>query len=63
MEYDCLNIFGLSYSIEDDGASKINKSMIKEDKVNILNYHVPYYFEEFSNLGFNIQLSGHTHGG
>lgn len=63
MEYDCLNIFGLSYSIEDDGASKINKSMIKEDKVNILNYHVPYYFEEFSKLGFNLQLSGHTHGG
>ena len=42
---------------------KIDKSSIKRDSVNIINYHVPYYFEEFSKLGFDIQLSGHTHGG
>ena len=37
--------------------------MIKQGFVNIINYHVPYYWEEFSRLGFDIQLSGHTHGG
>ena len=26
-------------------------------------YHVPQKWEEFSDLGFNLQLSGHTHGG
>ena len=36
---------------------------INPDLVNIINYHVPYYLEEFSSLGFDIQLSGHTHGG
>ncbi len=63
MEFGPLNIFGLSYSIEDDGASKMDETFIKNDKINILNYHVPYYFEEFSKLGFNVQLSGHTHAG
>jgi predicted MPP superfamily phosphohydrolase len=37
--------------------------LIRKDKVNILNYHVPYNWNEFSDLGFDIQLSGHTHGG
>ena len=39
------------------------KSCVKPGMVNIINYHVPYYWEEFSSLGFDIQLSGHTHGG
>ena len=38
-------------------------SFIDDDKVNIINYHVPQNWEEFSRLGFDIQLSGHTHGG
>lgn len=62
-DFDCLNIYGLSYTIEDRNHPKLDKSIIKPDKVNILNYHVPYFWEEFSNLGFDVQLSGHTHGG
>ena len=42
---------------------QIDTSVIKPDKINILNYHVPYWWEEFSDMGFDIQLSGHTHGG
>lgn len=63
MEFDCLNIVGVSYSIEDSGVPSVDKSLIKSDKINILNYHVPYYWDIFSDMGFDIQLSGHTHGG
>ena len=63
MEFEGLNIYGLSFSIDDTGIPQIDKSMIKPYSLNIINYHVPYYWEEFSDLGFDIQLSGHTHGG
>ena len=53
----------MTYSIEDGEAPEFDKSLINPDLVNVLNYHVPYYWREFSNLGFDIQLSGHTHGG
>ena len=36
---------------------------IKEGLVNIIIYHVPYNWQGFSRMGFDIQLSGHTHGG
>ena len=60
-----LNIFGLTYSFDDIEmpTSEDIKSKMDEDMVNIINYHVPYHFDEFSSLGFDIQLSGHTHGG
>ena len=63
MEFDGLNICGLSYNIEDHSIPEVDSSFIKKDKVNILNYHVPLYFDEFSQMGFDVQLSGHTHGG
>lgn len=63
MEFDCLNIFGLTFSFGDRDVPQIESSVIKRDKVNILNYHVPYYWDKFSQFGFDIQLSGHTHGG
>ncbi len=63
LEFDCLNIYGASYSLDDKDIPKIDESVVMGDKVNILNYHVPYYFKEFSRMGFNLQLSGHTHGG
>ena len=63
MEFDCLNVFGLTFSFEDRGVPEIDASIINPDLVNILNYHVPYYWDKFSALGFDIQLSGHTHGG
>lgn len=62
-EFECLNIVGLSYSVGDRSMPEVDKSQIKEGCVNIVNYHVPYYWKEFSSLGFDIQLSGHTHGG
>ncbi len=63
MEFDCLNIFGLTFSFDDRNIPKLDESLIKPGLVNIINYHVPYYWDEFSKMGFDIQLSGHTHGG
>ena len=62
-EFECLNIVGASYSFDDKGMPDVNESLIKPGFVNIINYHVPYFWEEFSSLGFDVQLSGHTHGG
>jgi predicted MPP superfamily phosphohydrolase len=65
MVYYDLNIYGLSFSFGDipmPTAEEL-KSFIKEDKINIVNYHVPNGWDELSDIGFNIQLSGHTHGG
>jgi hypothetical protein len=63
LKFENLNIYGLSYRIRDSSLPEIDKSCVKEDMVNIINYHVPFFWEEFSELGFDIQLSGHTHGG
>lgn len=63
MEFECLNIYGLPYSIDDRNSPKFDESIIKPNMLNIINYHVPYHWDELSNLGFDIQLSGHTHGG
>ena len=63
MEFECLNIFGQRFSFDERDIPKIDESLLKEGFVNIINYHVPYYWEEFSSMGFDIQLSGHTHGG
>ena len=64
-KYKNLNIFGLTYSFDDieTPSNEEIKSKIDENMVNIINYHVPYSWQEFSSLGFDIQLSGHTHGG
>ena len=65
LEFQNLNIYGLTYSFEDiemPTDEEIQNS-INPNLINILNYHVPYRWEEFSSLGFDIQLSGHTHGG
>ena len=64
-QYKNLNIYGLTYSfdeIEMPGPDEI-RAGLRDDSVNIINYHVPYYWDEFSQMGFDIQLSGHTHGG
>ena len=64
-EYGDLNIYGLTYSFGDIEipTSEEIKEKMNPNKVNIINYHVPYKWDEFSRLGFDIQLSGHTHGG
>lgn len=65
MEINGLNIYGLTYSYEDIEMPSPDelKSKIKSDKINIIVYHVPYGWDIYSKLGFDIQLSGHTHGG
>jgi hypothetical protein len=63
MEFRGLNIYGLPFSFDDRGTPGIDRSAINPGLVNVLNYHVPYHWEEFSSLGFDVQLSGHTHGG
>jgi hypothetical protein len=63
LQLNGLNIYGQTFSFDDRGMPELDESMIVPGMINILNYHVPYYWEEFSSLGFDIQLSGHTHGG
>lgn len=64
-DFNGLNIFGLSYSFENKKPLNNDEiaDFVKKDNVNILIYHVPENWENFSKLGFNLQLSGHTHGG
>ncbi len=64
-EFKNLNVYGLTYSFEDIEMPTVDeiKRTVHTDKVNIINYHVPYNWDEFSSWGFDIQLSGHTHGG
>lgn len=63
IEIGNLNIFGLTFSVGDREIPKLDKSILNPDLINIINYHVPYHWDEFSKFGFDIQLSGHTHGG
>ena len=65
MEFRGLNIFGLSFTFGDkeNVPNEQLKLATSKDKVNIINYHVPYEWDLFIKLGYNLQLSGHTHGG
>ncbi|MBQ3473552.1 MAG: metallophosphoesterase [Methanobrevibacter sp.] len=65
MEFKGMNIFGLTFSFGDIEMPSADDliSTIKEDGANIVIYHVPQGWQELSSLGFDIQLSGHTHGG
>ena len=65
MEFRGLNIFGLSFTFGDkeNVPNEQLKLATSKDKVNIINYHVPYGWDLFTKLGYNLQLSGHTHGG
>ena len=65
LEFENLNIYGLTYSFDDIPMPTPDeiKNNLNPNSVNIINYHVPYRWDEFSSMGFDIQLSGHTHGG
>lgn len=65
MTYKNLNIYGLSYSFDDIPMPTRDEleSVIKENMINIVNYHIPNGWQELSQIGFDVQLSGHTHGG
>ena len=63
-QFENLNIYGLTYSFDDISVPTNEiKNNLNPDLINIINYHVPYRWDEFSSLGFDVQLSGHTHGG
>lgn len=71
MEFGNLNIFGMTFIFGmtrkfeefEVVSTGVLGDFVKEDKVNIIIFHVPKNWEDFSKLGFDIQLSGHTHGG
>lgn len=71
IEINGLNIFGMTFSFGSRGPRNADNpldvekllSSIKEDGANIIVFHMPSNWEDFSKLGFDIQLSGHTHGG
>ena len=63
MEFGDLSVYGLTFSFEDRDVPEADENWLNPNLINIINYHVPYYWDEFSQLGFDIQLSGHTHGG
>ena len=65
LQFDDLNIYGLSYSFDEIDMPSVDdlRRLVRSDMVNIVNYHVPHGWDELSELGFDIQLSGHTHGG
>ena len=57
MDFKGCRIYGMSFN------SSLEYFKLNSDQVNILIYHIPTNWNMFSKLGFNIQLSGHTHGG
>ncbi len=65
MEYEDLNIYGLTFSFTEE--QNVNQkelvNAVNPEKVNIMIYHSPGHFKEFSKIGFDLELSGHTHGG
>ncbi|MDO5848139.1 MAG: metallophosphoesterase [Methanobrevibacter sp.] len=52
-----LNIYGIGFGSEEPDFE------ISKEENNLLIYHLPANWDEFIERGFNIMLSGHTHGG
>lgn len=71
LEFKGLNIYGRTFTFGSGGPRNLENpledeklySAVNKDSVNIMVYHIPSYWEEFSKIGYDIQLSGHTHGG
>lgn len=66
MKFKGLNIHGLGFRQDSDSFFDIpNWEMmwnINKEENNLIIFHFPYYGNELQNFGFNIQLSGHSHG-
>ncbi len=59
-----INIIGVKFSFnESEQDNEQYQLPIKQDKNNIVIYHAPFYWDEFSKMGVDLELSGHTHGG
>ncbi len=56
------NIIGLSYSF-DKSLYDIRRIPIEKNQNNLLIFHTPDAWDNFTKLGIDLQLSGHTHGG
>jgi len=65
MNFNGLNIFGFTYSFSEIPPvdSKVLYDTVNAEGISLIIYHPPENWEEFSKFGFNIQLSGHSHGG
>lgn len=67
IEFKGLSIYGFFVSsVLKPGITIENSndfSMINPDDVNIVINHFPVFWKEFKDMGVDIQLSGHTHGG
>jgi len=57
---DTLNLIGLDDSITDD---KVVEHLVMPGTVNILLNHNPNDFDQAAELGIDLMLAGHTHGG
>jgi len=64
-QYKNLNLYGLifSFTSKQTATEEDLVNAIDSQKLNIIIYHAPYNFDELSHIGFDLQLSGHTHGG
>ena len=74
-----INIFGLIIPLEkypyffknfkdrkkglDKGFVKNSLGKINSDEYNMMLVHTPFFFEDYSNYGVDLVLSGHVHGG
>lgn len=58
--HDTLNLIGVDDNIPDD---KVVRGLVMPGTVNILLSHNPNDFDQAVELGFDLMLAGHTHGG
>jgi predicted MPP superfamily phosphohydrolase len=67
IEFKGVNIHGLSLSADNTSNLRLNNENldfgINKDGVDILIFHLPVSWDYFRGIGFDLQLSGHTHGG
>jgi len=67
VEFKGLSIYGFFVSsVLKPGVTienSVDFSMINPEDVNIVINHFPLFWKEFKDIGVDIQLSGHTHGG
>jgi len=64
VEFRGVQVIGVGYSFERNHLKNtLSQLEIKDEKPSILLYHLPRELKEASEVGINLQLSGHTHNG
>lgn len=61
-KYDFINIYGVYFESMEKG-EYYQSITLDKTKFNIMLCHDPKYFDTFANIGFDLVLSGHVHGG